>query len=229
MLFLALGLVSTGVLTCPSMAAPTVKRLGATNSGKIQNNTVVASPKSSSAQRASSVRTSGSYVKPTTGSAVSNTKTTNAGLAGSERLSHVRLLNGIEKKLTPGSSQQPSDPSPAPSDLTDRVIILEEQIVTKQPTLEPGDGIDINDQTIRVSEDITALPTKVADLEQRIGDLNVTNYYTITQTQEYLGQNYYTKQYVDQIISQLPSAKIANNFDPGFLQGGQNNSGQGQP
>ena len=230
MLFLAIGLVLTVVLTYPSVAAPTVKRLGAMNTGSIQDGNMATSPKASqTTQRASSVRTSGAYIKPTIGTNVSNAKTATAGIASQERLSHVRLLNGIEKKLVSGNAQQPTGTDTVPSDLTDRVIALEEQIVTKQPTVEPGDGIEINNQTIRVSEEIAALPAQVAEIDQRIGDLNVANYYTIDQTQEYLARNYYTKQYVDQIISQLPGAKIANNFDPSFLQGGQNNGNQGQP
>ncbi len=201
MLFLALGLVSTGILTCPSMAAPTVKRLGATNTGNIQNSNMTASSKApSTVQRASSLRTSGSYIKPridaTGDTVVSSTNTSAIGKATSARLSgfHGNIVKSIGSKISQNQLGSPSGSNTAPSDLTDRVVALEEQMAT--------------------------LPDKVADLEQRIGDLNVTNYYTITQTEEYLGQNYYTKQYVDQIISQLPSAKIANNFDPGFLRGG---------
>ena len=209
-LFFAVGFVSAGILTYPAAAAPTVKRLGATNTGNIQNSNMTASSKApSTVQRASSVRTSGSYVEPKTNATsdatvpVANTST--VGAANSMRLSgiHGNIVKTIGSKISQNQPKPSSGSNTAPSDLTDRVVALEEQMAS--------------------------LPEKVAEIEQKVGDLDVANYYTIAQTEEYLRQNYYTKQYVDKIISQLPTAKIANNFDPSFLHAGQGNSGQGQP
>ena len=119
------------------------------------------------------------------------------------------------------------------SDLTNRVVALEEQMATKQETLEPGDGIDITGNTIGVTEEIAILPAKVAEMEQRISGLtdfvDATKYYTIDQTKTYLQNNYYTKQYVDQIVGDLANAKVVKVFDPSFLHDGQTGGNQGQP
>ena len=234
-LFLAFSLVSTGVLMYPALGAPTVKRLGATNTDGTQVNNVV-TPKTTT-PRASSIRTSGSYIKPKTstndGTTSPSIPTSTVASTGSNRLSHVRLFNGIEKKLVPGNTQQPTGADTDVSDLTNRVVALEDQMATKQETLEPGDGIDITGNTIGVTEEIALLPDKVAEMEQQIGDLtdfvDVTKYYTIDQTKTYLQSNYYTKQYVDQIVGDLANAKVVKVFDPSFLRDGQTGGTQGQP
>ena len=232
--FLAFSLVSTGVLMYPAMGAPTVKRLGATNTGGTQVNNVVP-PKTT--PRASSIRTSGSYIKPKTstndGTTSPSIPTSTVASTGSNRLAHVRFLNGIEKKLVPGNTQQPTGSNTDVSDLTNRVVALEEQMATKQETLEPGDRIDITGNTIGVTEEIALLPAKVAEMEQQISGLtdfvDATKYYTIDQTKTYLQNNYYTKQYVDQIVGDLANAKVVKVFDPSFLHDGQTGGTQGQP
>ena len=237
-LFLAFSLVSTGVLTYPAVGAPTVKRLGATNTGGTQINNVV--PPKTTTSRASSIRTSGSYLSPknvaTSGANVSGTTTsTTLGSANSMRLSglHGNIVKSISSKIPSNNTTPSGGANTDVSDLTNRVATLEEQMATKQETLEPGDGIDITGNTIGVTEEIALLPGKVAEMEQQIGDLtdfvDVTKYYTIDQTKTYLQNNYYTKQYVDQIVGDLANAKVVKVFDPSFLHDGQTGGTQGQP
>ena len=237
-LFLAFSLVSTGVLMYPVLGAPTVKRLGATNTGGTQVNNVV--PPKTTTPRASSIRTSGSYLSSknvaTGGTNVSGTTaSTTSGSANSMRLSglHGNIVKSISSKI-PSNNTTPSGGADTDvSDLTNRVVALEDQMATKQETLEPGDGIDITGNTIGVTEEIALLPDKVAEMEQQVGDLtdfvDVTKYYTIDQTKTYLQSNYYTKQYVDQIVGDLANAKVVKVFDPSFLRDGQTGGTQGQP
>lgn len=229
MLFLAVGFVSTGILMCPLMAAPTVKKLGVSTPSNIQNAKLIQQKTSTSGQRSPSVRLLGTSAKPVT-KPVSTTNMVNVapsttGTTDSARLSglHGNLVKGISSKLSSNYSQQQKNTDT--SDLTKRVIALEEQMTTKQTILEPGDGITIDGKTIGLSEELTILPDKVAEINQEISTLSEkvdvanlsSNYYTIGQTQEYLQQNYYTKTYVDQIISQLSNSKVVDHFDPGFL------------
>ena len=228
MLFLAVGFVSTGILMCPLMAAPTVKKLGVSTPSNIQNAKVTQQKTSTSGQRAPSVRLLGTSAKPVTKPVsttnIANVAPSTTGATDSARLSglHGSLVKGISSKISPNYSPQPNINT---SDLTKRVIALEEQMGTKQVVLEPGDGITIDGKTISLSEEIIALPEKMAEIDQEITTLNEktgtpnlsSDYYTIDQTQEYLQQNYYTKTYVDQIISQLSNSKVVSHFDPGFL------------
>ena len=234
-LFLAVGLVSVGVLTCPSMAAPAVKRLGVQSSNNvqsnIQNSKMVASKPSASAikttnagQRAPSVRLGTTATKPVVktigGTKLSAPKTTTSNIADTERLSVIR------KHLIQGGTGATSGIAPQiqgveADNMLKRIVALEEQMLNKQEILEAGEGITIDDKTIAVSEEIGALPEKVNEIDQKISGLDnkvdvanlAENYYD----KGYIQENYYTKQYVDQIVSQLSGANIVNTFDPGFL------------
>ena len=237
-LFLAVGALTMSVFTYSSVAAPAVKRLGGTNTSNIQNSKVT-SLKSPTGQRASSLRMGG-YAKPasktTNGTSITGSTPKTVGSSNSMRISglHGNIVHGIGSHLS-GNHTTPSGGSGGAdtSELTQRVIALESQMATKQTTLESGDGIIIDGNTIGLSGEMAGVPERLDTIDQQISDLNdfvnITNYYTIDQTQGYLQQNYYDKPTIDQIISQLPTAKIANNFDPSFLHSGQNNGDQGQP
>ncbi len=227
-LFLVLGLVTAGILTCPAVAAPTVKRLTGVSTSDIQNVNATQSKSSLTNQRASSIRSFGSTTKSVTGATntanVVNTVPKTTESANSMRISglHGNIVKGINSVIS--SDHKTSTSGGATSNLTERVTNLEEKIATKQEILESGDGINIDGKTVSVSEEIAVLPEKVAEIDQEIHDINdridginLGNYYTINGTEEYLQRNYYTKQYVDQIVSQLSNAKIADSFDPSFL------------
>ncbi len=213
-LFLAVGLVLVGVLSYPSVAAPTVKRLGVSNNNNIQSNiknikTAAAKPSAASkisttnVQRAPSVRVLGTSATKPTVKTISATKSTNtkaaANAANTERLSVIR--NHLIKGGTGTTSNLAPQPQSVETDnMLKRIVALEEQMAN--------------------------LPEKVEEINQKIDEkadvANLSaNYYTIGDTQDYLQQNYYTKQYVDQIVSQLSGANIVNTFDPGFLHQGE--------
>ena len=232
-LFLLVGLVFVGVFVAPSYGAPTVKRLGMGNSGSnVQSNTL-ATPKAatkattSNTQRAPSVRLVGSSARiapkvagaPTT----LNAKAKTTGVADTERLAAIGKNLIRTKSMTQQSNVQPS--SVENSDLLRRVENLENKMGEKQDALEAGNGIEFDGNIIGLTEEMAALPEKVTQIDEQISDLNdkvdianlSSNYYTIGQTQEYLEENYYTKAYVDQIVSQLSGANVVSQFDPSFL------------
>ena len=229
--FLLVGLVFVGVFVAPSYAAPTVKRLGMGNSGSnVQSNTL-ATPKAAATatttQRAPSVRLVGSSAgiapkvagAPTTLSAKAKT----TGVADTERLAAIGKNLIRTKSITQQPNVQPSGVEN--SDLLRRVENLENKMGEKQDTLEAGNGIEFDGNIIGLTEEMAALPEKVAQIDEQISDLNdkvdianlSSNYYTIGQTQDYLEQNYYTKAYVDSIVSQLSGANVVSQFNPSFL------------
>ena len=207
---LLVGLVFVGVLVRPSCAAPAVKRLGMSNTGSnVQSNTV-ATPKAatkattSNTQRAPSVRLVGSSAKvapKTVGGTTSlNAKTKTTGSVDTERLAAIGKNLIKTKPIVQPSTVQPS--SAETSELLKRVETLE------------GKMGQISDLPEKVAE----IDTQISDLNEKVDVANLSsNYYTIGQTQEYLEENYYTKAYVDQIVSQLSGANVVNQFDPSFL------------
>ncbi len=209
-LFLVAALTMGGVLTHPSVAAPTVKRLdGATN------NNVTLTKSSSASKRAPSLRISGSVSEPasktTTSTKTANTTPKNPSSGESVRLPglHGNLVKGIGSKLSSNYSQQSG--GAVTSDLMQRVINLEEEVATKQKTLESGNGIDIDSNTISLSEEILVLPEKLEEINQELDNLNEKisttnlseNYYTIDQTQDY----------VQQIVNNAPNSEMV--YDSG--------------
>lgn len=224
-LFFAVALITAGVLARPLMAAPTVKKLGGVASSTfLDKDTQIRTPILS--QRAPSLRLSGATGKSTTktnNNIKTTSKTTNA--ADSARLPglHGNLMKGISSKLVANKDAQPSGDKT--SGLTQRIIDLEADMATKQETLEPGDGIDINGATIRLTEDITNLPDRIDTISQDIDDLNekieAAGLYGEYYTKEQIDTGYYNKAYLDPILSQITNAKVAKDFDPGFLHPGQ--------
>ena len=87
--------------------------------------------------------------------------------------------------------------------------------------MQSGDGIEIDGNTISLNGDAASLPERMEEIAKEIDDLvaqfNTDDYYTIGETQEYLEENYYTKDEVDKVVSQLSNPNVVNEFDPGFL------------
>lgn len=227
-LFLVTGFVSACVLSHPSVAVPTVRKLGVSANNNvhsnIQNSSTTPVKTSTAMKRAPSVRMLGSSAKTTTKS-VSNVKSVKNATSASEitdssRLSglHGNLIKGIGSKLSQNYTPQTSGIST--SDLEQRVNALEEEMTTKQEVLQPGDGLVIDGKTIGLSEEIATLPEQIEEINQKIADLNTEistdNYYTIGETQTY----------VQQIVSQLANANVVKQFDPTFLHQSENQNGQ---
>ncbi|MBO4480858.1 MAG: hypothetical protein J5742_04570 [Alphaproteobacteria bacterium] len=236
-LFFGVVFVAGGLLACPVIAAPTVKNLeGATSTsayGNVRGTKGIQAESTTAGKRASSVRALSLATKPAAtktvnGTYVGTTKTANAVDSARTPGKHNNLIKGISSKLSSSNSSQPGG-SGNTSDLERRITDLEAEMATKQDILESGNGIDINGNTISLSEEIAVLPEIIDELTQNIDELGeqidaVTlpeNYYTIDETEAYLQQHYYTKQYVDQIVNQLSKTNIASHFDPAFLHQGQ--------
>lgn len=217
-LFLTAVFVSACVLVHSAVAVPTVKKLGnsANNNAhiNIQNGKLQPTKSYLPGKRGTSVRVLGTAAKATT-KPVSNVKTVKtvsktAGSADSSRLSglHGNIVKGISSKLSQSQTPQPSGIDT--SNLEQRVNLLEEKIITKS-----GDGLIIDGNKITLSEEMKELPEKMAEITQKVEDLSTEfdtdNYYTIEQTNAY----------VQQIVSQLNQANIADHFDPGFLTGNE--------
>lgn len=209
--FLAVLLVLVCAFAYSSYAAPAVKRLGMSNSGNIQNSNVTPSKVSvtpsksatSSMSRPASVRLVGSSVTPVAkvgGTTSLNAKTKTTGSVDTERLAAIGKNLIKTKPIVQPSNVQPS--SAETSELLKRVETLE------------GKMGQISDLPEKVAE----IDTQISDLNEKVDVANLSsNYYTIGQTQEYLEQYYYTKAYVDQIVSQLTGANVVDHFDPSFL------------
>ena len=196
-----------------SWGAPTVKKLGVSNTSAVSEGNTTASkavtPKkastatTSATPRASSVRLLGTSTKSGTKSVAGTVGTKTTGVANTERLSAIGK-NLIKTKAVagPNYSGMPQTAAVENTELMKRVQNLESKI-----------------------EEISDLPETIAEIQQDIGDLNdkvdvanlSSNYYTIGQTQDYLEQNYYTKAYVDSIVSQLSGANVVSQFNPSFL------------
>lgn len=110
------------------------------------------------------------------------------------------LGGSFTKIVSPKISQKYTTPAGNTNndayEVAQRVINLEEKMLTKQEILEPGNGIDINGKTINLSEEISTLPERLDKINQEIDDLSEKigtpdlseKYYTIDQTQEYVQQ-----------------------------------------
>ncbi len=181
------------------------------NSGNIQNSNVTPSKVSvtpsksatSSMSRPASVRLVGSSVTPVAkvgGTTSLNAKTKTTGSVDTERLAAIGKNLIKTKPIVQPSNVQPS--SAETSELLKRVETLE------------GKMGQISDLPEKVAE----IDTQISDLNEKVDVANLSsNYYTIGQTKDYLEQYYYTKAYVDQIVSQLTGANVVDHFDPSFL------------
>jgi hypothetical protein len=227
-LFLAITLIAAGVLSYSAMALPTVKKFGANNTQNITTKT-------------NQIKLSTTNNTNPTISLVGQNQQTNTNVLGaptidntadSARLSgifHGNIIKGLGSKLSSNSGQQPTgNNTPGDlntNDLAQRVAALEDAIIKKQDVLEAGNGIDITGKTISLSAEITTLNEKMDEISQEIDDLDEkisipgvsNNYYTIDETETLLNENYYDKDYIDQITSPINKANVVNQFDPGFL------------
>ena len=220
-LFFTVVLLAAGVLTRPTVAAPSVKKLGTTNNtvGTIQNNRMALTKLSTTNNRAPSVRALGATTKSTT---KATTNTTNTGDSARLPGLHGNLLKGLSSKLSSNYTAPASETDT--SDLMQRVTDLEAEMATKQGILESGDGIIIDGTTISLSNEITNLPEKLEDIEKDIDDLNEKI------EAAGLSDEYYTKEQVDSIISQLSDMNIVDTFvEEDFLQLVQGHTPKGQP
>lgn len=231
-LFFVVALITAGVLARPLMAAPTVKKLGGTTSDSFAGKGIPARTLTLN-QRAPSLRLSNAATKSTTiTNDTKNTTQKKTSAADSARLPglHGNLLKGLSTKL---SENNKSSGGKDNSDLLQRVIDLEADMATKQESLEPGNGIDINGNQISLTEEMATLPEKIDTINQDIDDLNdkieaaglSDDYYT----KEQIETHYYNKAYLDPILSQISSANIADEFVPDFLHQGQNQNPKAQP
>lgn len=222
-LFFAVALITAGVLARPLMAAPTVKKLGGTTSDSFAGKGIPARTLTLN-QRTPSLRLSGATTKSSTVTSGTQNTPKSQDAADSARLPglHGNLLKGLSTKL---SENNKSSGGKNNSDLLQRVIDLEADMATKQESLEPGNGIDINGNQISLTEDITNLPDRIDTISQDIDDLNKKidavglsdEYYT----KEQIDTDYYNKAYLAPILSQITNAKVAKDFDPSFLHPGQ--------
>lgn len=203
-MFLTVALLAGVVLTCPGVAAPTVKKIGLTLNS---NNDI---PSSTTNTKASPIKLSNtgtvSLSVPGSGAKLDSTINNDTTIVGatqkttdyvdSARLPglHGNFIKGISTKLSSNYASPANNTGS--SDLTQRVHYLEEELATKQGMLESGNGISIDGKTISLSAEMVALPERLEEINQEIGNLNEKigtpgvseNYYTIDQTQEYVQQ-----------------------------------------
>ena len=205
-LFLSAVVVLGVSFACPSMAVPSVKKLGANTNSVTPVKTTNSSTKSS---RIGSLRNNRlSTMKPATVTKTIKTGNADERLSVGKYIHTTGVTSGVIKPVV--STESAGVSSNDIVSLSDRISDLSTIVDGKQDILTAGDGIVIENNTISVSEDIAALPEAVDEINYN------------------LSQNYYTKQYVDQIISQLSGLNVVNNFDPSFLHHNQNQE-QGQP
>ncbi len=229
-LLLAVVLAAQGIFTCPSVAAPTVKKLG----DAISSNTLGTTNKqtmtklSTKNQKTPSVRALSLSTKPTSNTAkgTSLIKTTSqtmgTGNSGRTPGLHGNLIKGISSKLS--SNYTSPTNGGATSDLTQRITDLESEMATKQDILEPGNGISVDGNIISLSDEMATLPEKIDTINQDIDDLNEKI------EAAGLSDEYYTKEQVDSIISQLSDMNIVDTFvEEDFLQLVQGHTPKGQP
>ena len=227
------GVITGCALVCPVMAAPSVKNFGNAVSSSAYNGKKAYAQSPDITKRAGSVRLSGLTSKPTTMVASAPKSVSVApqqvNYTNSARSSGVRgnVMKGVSSKLSSNyASQQASSGAGSSgtgnggntSGLEQRITNLETRIQAKQDVLHPGQGVDIENNTIGLSQEMTGLPGIVDEMGQRIDDLSrqineatlPANYYTADETRTYLSENYYNQQYIDQKFS---SADFTNYFD----------------
>ena len=90
--------------------------------------------------------------------------------------------------------------------------------------MEPGNGISVDGNIISLSDEMATLPEKIDTINQDIDDLNEKI------EAAGLSDEYYTKEQVDSIISQLSDMNIVDTFvEEDFLQLVQGHTPKGQP
>jgi len=203
-LFLAVILLTVGVFTHPSGAVPTVNKFSSPVNNNIHNNILTSKTNPLKTSTIGTLSVSGASLNSankteskTTGVNVLSSAPTLEDSMDSTRIPglHSNFIKGISAKLSSNYTQQPSN-NVGNSDLTQRIIDLEEDIAKKQEILESGNGISIDGKTISLSQEIVTLPERLDEIDQEIDSLNKKiespgapeNYYTIGETQEYVQQ-----------------------------------------
>ena len=217
-------------------AAPSVKVLGVKKTGDANSTLTLnsqAAKKSVPVSRIGSVKTSNfqaakSVNKTGTGQVGGTTGGATNRLSVGKYIHSGGVQSGVIKTTVPSVATPSSDDFLS---LRDKVEQLEAEVALKQNALQTGDGLVVENGVLSLSQDIEGLADSIANLKQQMADkadlLNVTNnYYTIGQTEEYLNQNYYNRQYVDRIVEQLSGARVVSQFDPAFLHQEESQSGQ---
>ena len=196
-LFSLIGALCIGGLVTSADAAPTVKKLGV-SAGHMNGTATSATPKAatnaktSSGVRVSSTRLGGSGIKPVSVNKIKSVTDTAAKVEAANAVDANRLSIGKYIHASGASNgyikSSGATAAAASSDvvaLTDRVSDLETKMEGKQDTLTSGNGVEIVDGTISVSETITALPTTVQTITQQLND----NYATKTDVQNIVNQS----------------------------------------
>ena len=223
------------------MAAPSVRKLGTITGSSVYKNTQTnkKNKSSSASKKTSSVRVLGSTVKPV----AKITNKTDSVSATQEKTSSVdstrasglrgNIIKGVGSKLSSNytSISQPASSGGTIANLEQHISDLETKMVKKQDVLEYGDGINLDDNTVSLSQEIVSLPEKVDKINQEVYEINQEidnlneqistatlpeNYYNIDETKAYLQQNYYTKQYIDQKVNSLEIAGQTYNAGTGL-------------
>ena len=164
------GAFCTCLIVSNAVAVPTVKRLGTSNS--YSGTTNISSVKTSGARtsRAPSMRSVSSNKNPVTITKTVSTKAndnvTTSRLAVGKYLHNKGVESGVIKPATSSAEIQSDDIT----NLTNRVVQLENKIDEKQQELSAGDGIIIENDVISVDSAIHVLPDKVDAIEETIGD-----------------------------------------------------------
>lgn len=217
--FFVLLLVTGGLLSYPSMAASTIKKIGG-----IAHNDVSGDVTKQSMIKLTTTTPSANTLSLSSQNRDSNTATT-LNSATSPRLPglHSNIVKNIGAKLTANSDGQSnggngnkSDLSLSSklsgnvistsnkSDLAQRVLVLESEMSNKQDILAAGDGTSIDDSTISLTSEYASLPDAVDDINAELDDLNER-----IQAVELTD--------LEPIISQLSNISIVKDFDPRFL------------
>ena len=222
----------------PAVAAPTVKKLGvSSNNNYIQSGARTVSKTSSSStssgtssilrpsasSRGASVRSGVSSVKPVTVSkttantATAASKTTgttgmdeaNARLSVGKYIHNSGVNSGYIKPVS--TTNEVEAQSRDILNLFDRVRDLESELDKKQNVLSAGDGIDINDDTVAVSDVVSALPERIDVLEQNLDTKIDAETLNSTLNEKYYNKTEVQKNITDAVDSAVIAAQQSGN------------------
>lgn len=164
-----------------AVAAPTVKRLGmASTSSGGANVTPGKAVSTSNLPRASSVRSTATSAKPVT--ITKNVSSNNSDNVTTSRLAVGKYLHnkGVESGVIKPATSSAEIQSDDITNLTNRVVQLENKIDEKQQELSAGDGIIIENDVISVDSSINELPNKVDEIADQLD----ADYYTKTEVNQ---------------------------------------------
>ena len=199
-----------------AVAAPTVKRLGGTSTYSSTSN--ITSGKVADTQklsRASSVRSVSANIKPVTITKNVSEKTdsniTTSRLSIGKYLHNKGVASGVIKPNDSSAIIQ----SDTITNLTDRVVQLENQMDEKQQVLSAGNGIIIENDVISVDVAVNDLPDKVETITEQLDE----NYYTKTEIEQIIeNQDIQNNDTVyDVATGERKYVSIVNDFNTGIL------------